>query len=142
MRRRVHSRRLDENSKSKTSPLRRRWFLNIWVALMAAMPLVLVIGTIRSPDVPVDTALPYFLGLMTLTFPSGLLVMLGAVYCTPLLDHLSDVLPGPLPSLLQVVAFVSLWAAFLAVGYLQWFWLVPRLYSRVRDSLREGFRWR
>ena len=43
-------------------------------------------------------------------------------------------LPAPISELPQWVGFTGLWLAFCAVGYLQWFKLIPWLWRKLRSS--------
>jgi len=85
-------------------------------------------------------------GSIALTFPSGLLLNLVGFYAAmdivkwiglARVQHLPAAAEIPMSFLLIVLWETSM----LVVGYYQWFWLVPRLYSwsrRILHSRRGG----
>lgn len=71
--------------------------------------------------------------MLALTFPAGLLVSGIAAVAADALEHFQ------VDGLIQLPAWLGislLWLAFLAIGYLQWFKALPRLWRRV--SIQRG----
>jgi len=90
-------------------------WLFAWVALFVTFTVFL--------NVERDTDVVVFLGIMVLTFPSGLLV----AWLLRTLSH--SVLTIPDSALGPYVVF----AILIVVGYLQWFVVVPWLFHRFAE---------
>lgn len=102
----------------------------IWVLLsLAALGTTLYLFDGR-PDSDVDTLLVY--SMLLLSFPSGLLVVLGY-----------SALSFGLYSVFSIVvenSYVSLslsWLAFFTLGYIQWFKLLPYFLERSRMGVKR-----
>lgn len=126
-----------------------RWLRIAW---LAAMVLVLVCGicfAVLGTSGALELS-PWILvgGSIVLTFPAGYFVHVGEAYAVMYLVHWlggSDVVesaPIALRVAMSILSPAIWWLSMVAAGYFQWFWLLPRIYARVRDSLRKGFRWR
>jgi hypothetical protein len=92
----------------------------LWLSACAA--LLWFVLTTWSPGPNSDAATLYYWGMLALTFPGGLLVIGLVVALLVVLTH-----PPLVP---DAVAFVVVWVGFVAVGYWQWFALVPRFVRR------------
>jgi hypothetical protein len=102
--------------------------LAAWCAACATV-LVFTLA-VWEPGLNSDAGEVFAWGMLWLTFPAGLLVPAGiALFATYFgATELATSLGGS-------VGFAVAWAGFVLVGYAQWFWLVPKLWRRVR-SLR------
>jgi hypothetical protein len=107
----------------------RRFLLVGWLVMCCA---VLAFTLYAYAPGPRSDAGVLFAGAMSaLTFPSGLLVS-GCV--AALVAFYDGNLPSPFADLPPTIGFSVLWLAFCAVGYLQWFRLMPWFWRKVRPS--------
>ena len=67
--------------------------------------------------------------MMALTFPAGLILGYFISFVGLLLDRFLGIF---LPS--NEIMLVPLWLGFVAIGYLQWFVLLPRLWRKWRGE--------
>ncbi|WP_293998497.1 hypothetical protein [Sphaerotilus sp.] len=106
-----------------------RVLLAVWLVTCCA---VLAFTLYAYTPGPRSDAGILFAGAMSaLTFPSGLLVS-GAIAMLVVIND-GD-LPVPISDLPPWIGFTVLWFAFCAVGYLQWFKLIPWLWRKIRPS--------
>lgn len=105
-----------------------RALLAVWLMMCCA---VLAFTLYAYAPGPRSDAGVLFAGAMSaLTFPSGLLVSaLIAILAT----FNNDSLPAPIGDLPPWIGFTAVWLAFCAVGYLQWFRLIPWLWRKLRS---------
>jgi len=104
----------------------RRLVLIAWIVLCAVVLGMTEYVLWQSPQAH-DVSL-FFLGAMiVLTFPSGLL-LLALVALLTLTDFTRGVLDWLSSAL---IGHLVIWAAMVALGYLQWFVWIPRLAKRV-----------
>jgi len=76
--------------------------------------------------------------MVLLSFPSGIIALLCALAVTFLviailgwgIIYFAEM--SSIPNLAMWLAISLQWLAILAAGYFQWFWLVPRLYRKIR----------
>jgi hypothetical protein len=110
-----------------------RALLAVWLVMCCA---VLAFTLYAYAPGPRSDAGILFAGAMSaLTFPSGLLVS-GVI---AMLATVNDGdLPAPISDVPPWVGFTVLWLAFCAVGYLQWFRLIPWLWRKLRSSPVAG----
>jgi hypothetical protein len=97
-----------------------------WLLACAAVLLIAVYA--YEPNRNSDIG-PLFLWLMILlTFPSGLLVASSGAMLVMALGVDTEL------SISSTVYHLSLWSAFVVVGYLQWFRALPWLWRKIRES--------
>jgi hypothetical protein len=75
-----------------------------------------------------DTDILFAYAMLALTFPSGLIVAAALAALFAALDTFGIAVPG------SFATSLAIWPLLVAIGYVQWFALVPRLFRRVRGA--------
>jgi hypothetical protein len=101
--------------------------LALWATACAAV----LIFTLEmwEPGANSDVGVVFAWSMVLLSFPAGLVVpgciaLFATFFGQPALDA----------ALSGTAAFVAVWAAFVLVGYVQWFLLVPRVWQSMRKA--------
>jgi len=102
----------------------------IWLSLCLAVLGLALVAWFSNPDSMRHHVVEFLVHWMSiLGFPATWLAVLAMAYGMRALYELTGVaVPGGLPGLL------SYWCILVLAGYLQWFVLVPRSISRVREG--------
>jgi len=105
----------------------------IWILLAAVVLSVTIVNF--DPESNPDISIFLFYGMVVLTFPAGLLLAAIMSFAT---IRLHSVFGLEIPS--NYGSIMLMWLAFFAVGYWQWFVLVPyiRLRLKRRDRTAEN----
>ena len=105
-----------------------RALLAVWLVMCCAVFAFTLYA--YAPGPRSDAGILFAGAMAALTFPSGLLVSgAGAMLAT----MNEGELPALISDLPPSVGFAVLWLAFCAVGYLQWFKLIPWLWRKLRS---------
>jgi hypothetical protein len=105
-----------------------RSLLGLWFAVCVA---VLVFAFVQRDIHDTDIAVAWFMIFLTLPIGYALAALLGFVFML-VYETFGLVVPGGF-------LFNSLsWLLFVAVGYFQWFLIVPWAYRKVRKNRRPG----
>jgi hypothetical protein len=109
-----------------------RYLKALWVA--AAIVILAVTLYYYNPMTGRDADILMIYGMLALGVPSSILVagVVGLVAYTEQFTGLSVLNSRSIP-----LAIILVWSAFAAVGYVQWFKLLPSL-IRGRERLRES----
>ncbi|MFT3664281.1 hypothetical protein [Piscinibacter sp.] len=104
-----------------------RILLAVWLVLCCAVLSLTLYA--YEPGPRSDAGVLFAWAMLALTFPSGLLVS-GSI---AILANIND---GTLLALINDappwIGFTILWLAFCAIGYLQWFRLIPWFWRKLR----------
>jgi hypothetical protein len=98
----------------------------LWIGAAVFVLFITLYGFDGKPNSDIETLLGWY--MLALSFPSGLLVSLVFVV---LYDGLSITVET---SYLEVVL---VWIGFFALGYLQWFKLLPYLIAKLRGLRKK-----
>jgi hypothetical protein len=99
----------------------------LWIGASVLVLLVTLYGFDGKPSSDIEVLLGWY--MLSLSFPSGLLISLIAVV-------LNDVLSITIVT--SYFEIVLVWVGFYILGYLQWFKLLPYLITKLLTNLKNN----
>lgn len=105
----------------------RRLLKIVWIALCVVVLATTLAKFDQRPDSDIADLLLW--GMLALTVPSGILAMLLYAGFAYALHSIFAITLSTTYSTLTVI-----WLLFFAVGYVQWFYLLPRMVARMRRN--------
>ncbi|WP_143145539.1 hypothetical protein [Desulfovibrio litoralis] len=104
----------------------------LWILCSLAVLAITLVYT--EPNQSNDVYIVFMYGMLSLSFPIGILV----AWLFALLILLEEYSGVPLLSLLEsnYVVFSVMWVVFFAAGYAQWFIFLPLLWNKIKMKIK------